>query len=119
MSNVPICIGWKVLVEPKAGKTLSKGGIDVTATIDAQEHLAYIGKLVAVGEAAFMTKTTGGLDMSQWKARPQIGDYVIYPPYGGLKIRRAGEASELRLLNDTDIMALIDNPDDFYAWVDV
>lgn len=118
MTSVPIPVGWKVIVEPKAGKTQSEGGIDVSATQDAQEHLVYLGTIVAVGEAAFMTRTTGGLDMSQWKVRPAIGDNVIFSPYGGLKLSKSGGGT-LILMNDTDIHAVIDSLDDFYAWIDV
>lgn len=119
MSNVPIAVGWKVIVKPKTGKTKSEQGIDLSATVDAQEHLVYIGELIEVGEAAFMTRTTGGLDMSTWKVRPQVGDHVIFAPYGGLRIRQRGEKRELRLMNDTDIMAVIDDPDAYYSWIDV
>lgn len=119
MSNVPIPVGWKVIVEPKAGKTESEGGIDVSATQDAQEHLVYLGTIVARGEAAFITKTVGGLDMSQWKVRPEVGDNVIFSPYGGLKLHRSGDGPDLILMNDTDIHAVIDSLDDFYAWIDV
>ena len=119
MSNVPIAVGWKVIVKPKTGKTESEHGIDLSATVDAQEHLVYVGELIEVGEAAFMTRTTGGLDMSTWKVRPQVGDHVIFAPYGGLRIRQRGEKSELRLMNDTDIMAVIDDPDAYYSWIDV
>jgi co-chaperonin GroES (HSP10) len=120
MSEIPIPIGWKVIVKPKEGKLTSDGGIDVSASREAQEHLCYIGELVAVGEAAFTTKTKGGIDMSEWKVRPQVGDFVLYPPYAGQRISRSGEdEAPLRLLNDTDITALIGDPDAFYAWVDV
>ncbi len=123
MSNrkapVPIPVGWKVIVKPKEATTISKGGIDVSASEDAQNHLVYIGTIVAIGEAAFMTKTQGGLDLSKWKVRPQVGDHVIFAPYGGLHIHQRGEKWPLRLLNDTDIQALVDDPDDYYAWVDV
>lgn len=118
MSTIPIAVGWKVIVKPKAGKQVSDGGIDLEATVDAQEHLVYLGELVEVGEAAFLTKTTGGLDMSQWKVRPAVGDNVIFAPYGGLRIRVRGEKNPLILMNDTDIQAIIDDPDAYYSWID-
>ena len=119
MSSIPIPVGWKVIIEPKKGKTMSAGGIDVEATVEAQNHLVYLGTLVAVGEAAFITKTVGGLDMSSWKVRPEVGDNVIFSPYGGLQIRRSGTTQPLILMNDTDIHAVVDNLDDYYAWIDV
>ena len=118
MSKIPLPVGWKVIVRPKKGKTVSDGGIDVSATADAQEHLVYLGEMVAIGEAAFKTKTMGGLDMSTWKTVPQIGDHVIFSPYGGLQIHPSGEESKLILMNDTDIHALVDDADDYFAWID-
>ncbi len=118
MSNVPIPLGWKVLIAPKVGKTMTAQGIDVSATAEAEKHLNYIGKIVDLGEAAFTACTKSGIDMSMWKARPQVGDYVIYHPYSGMQIRRAGD-DDLVLLNDTDIQALIDDPDAYYSWIDV
>lgn len=119
---VPVAIGWKVIVEPIRGKKETEAGIDLSASMDAQEHLQYMGKLVAVGEAAFNAQTKGGIDMSSWKARPQVGDYVIYSPYGGVRIRRTEKDGKERpiliLMNDTDIHAIIDDPSKYYSWVD-
>lgn len=117
--SMPVVVGWKVLIEPKRGKTQTEGGIDVSVTEQAQEHLAYIGKIVAMGEAAFSARTQGGIDMAEWKARPQVGDFVMFQPYGGMMVRPTGEQKPLRLMNDTDIVAIIDSPDDFYSWIDV
>jgi co-chaperonin GroES (HSP10) len=119
MSNVPIAVGWKVIVKPRKGKTESETGIDLSATVEAQEHLVYLGTLIEVGEAAFKTKTAGGLDMSTWKVRPQVGDHVIFAPYGGLRIRQRGEKQPLILMNDTDIMGIVDDLDAYYSWIDI
>jgi len=121
MSSVPIALGWKVIVAPKRGKQTTDSGIDISAGADAEEHLNYVGEVIAMGEAAFTAKTKSGIDMSAWKVRPQVGDFVLYTPYSGMRIRRSGEKGEnwIILLNDTDIQALIDDPDDYYAWLDI
>ncbi len=122
MSNVvPIALGWKVIIRPKEGKTLSAGGIDVSAASDAEAHLSYIGEVLALGEAAFTARTKSGIDMSAWKVRPQVGDWIIHTPYAGMRLRRTGAADEqwLILMNDTDVQAIIDDPGDFYSWVDI
>lgn len=119
---VPIPVGWKVIIEPLRGKKETEAGIDLSASMDAQEHLQYIGKLVAVGESAFTAETKGGINMSQWKVRPQEGDFVIYSPYGGVRIRRTEKDGKERpiliLMNDTDVHAVIDDPTKYYSWVD-
>jgi co-chaperonin GroES (HSP10) len=118
MAEIPIAMGWKVIVRPQKGKTMSAEGIDISASRAAQEHLTYIGEIVSMGECAFSTRTKGGIDMNTWKVKPQVGDNVMYPPYAGMQIRQSGEDQFLRLMNDTDIVAMISDPDAFYAWVD-
>lgn len=119
-STLPIMVGWKVLVEPKRGKEETESGLDISATVDAQEHLVYIGKILEIGESAFTARTQGGIDMSEWRVRPQKGDSVIYQPYTGMRIRRKGDNGKfLMLMNDTDIMAIIDDPDQYYSWIEV
>ena len=83
--EIPIPMGWKVIIEPKQGKTTSDGGIDVSATRAAQEHLVYMGTILAMGEAAFTAVTKGGINMNEWEVKPQVGDTVIYSPYGGMQ----------------------------------
>lgn len=124
--EIPIPIGWKVIIQPKAPKEETVGGIVIAKdTQEAEKHLIYIGQIIAMGEACFMTKTTGGLDMSQWAVRPQVGDWAVYSPYAGIRIRQAGrnedQSSEhfLLLMNDTDIHAIVDDPANYYGWVDV
>ncbi len=120
MSSIPLPLGWKVIVKPKKALTTSEGGIDVSAAADAESHLTYTGEILAIGEAAFTARTKSGIDMSAWKVRPQVGDFVIHTPYAGMRIRRSGEKDEdyIILMNDTDIQALIDDVSDYYAWVD-
>lgn len=121
---IPIPVGWKVIIEPVSGKTMTDAGIDVSATVEAQEHLQYLGKLVAVGEAAFKAETKGGINMLEWEVRPQVGDHVLFTPYSGMPIRRVkrsdGKARPtLILMNDTDIHAVVDDPNNYYSWVEV
>lgn len=117
--EIPIPLGWKVIVKPKDGKTTTDGGIDVSATKAAQEHLVYMGEIIAMGEAAFSARTAGGIDMSQWKAKPEVGDCVIYSPYGGMQIRPSGYDGFILLMNDTDIHGIIGDENNFYSWIDV
>ncbi len=118
---VPLCLGWKVIVLPKSGRQMSAGGIDITASQDAESHLSYIGQILDLGEAAFTARTKSGIDMSAWKVRPQVGDWVIHTPYAGMRIRRSGAENEkwVVLMNDTDIQCIIDDPDDYFSWVDI
>ncbi len=124
-SEVPIPIGWRVIIAPKQAKDMSSGGIDISASVDAEQHLIYIGQIVAMGEACFTTKTPGGIDLGKFAVKPQVGDWVIYPPYGGIRIRQSGagggsddEPKYLLLFKDSDLQCIIEDPDNFYSWLD-
>lgn len=118
MNNPPVMVGWKILVKPKEGKTTSEGGVDISATVEAEEHLVYVGEIIAMGEAAFTARTQGGIDMSKWKVRPQPGDHIIFKTYAGMRVRPKGEKKFLLLMNDTDVQAIIEDPNEYYSWVD-
>ncbi len=118
-AEIPIPLGWKVIVRPKKAKQYSEEGIDLSATEDAQEHLVYLGELLAVGESAYTSRTVGGIDMKEWKVRPRVGDFVLFAPYGGMKIRQRGEKTNLILFNDTDIQGIVSDPDNYFTWIDV
>ena len=119
---IPIAVGWRVIVEKVPGKRVSDGGIALDATIHAQQHLMYMAKVVSIGEAAFKARTKGGIDMNEWVRVPQVGDYVIVPAYGGQPVRRTEKDGKerplLTILNDTDIIAIIEDPSYYYSWVD-
>ena len=117
-NEIPLVMGWKVIVRPKSAKEMSEGGIVIEAAADAEEHLVYVGQIVAIGEAAYKARTQGGIDMSKWKRVPVVDDWVIFSPYGGLNIRQRGEKKPLRLMNDTDIHAIVNDPDAYFAWID-
>ena len=119
---IPVPVGWRVIVEMCTGKGVSDGGIDLSATLEAQNHLMYLAQIKAVGEAAFGATTKGGIDMTKWSATPEVGDYVIVPAYGGQPIRRRKKGDKdrplLKILNDTDVIAIVSDPADYYSWVD-
>lgn len=117
--KLPRPMGWKLLVKPKRAKKVSAGGlILVDETSEAEEAMIYIGKVLAIGEAAFKTKTQGGIDLSTWDFVPEVGDWVVYAPFAGQKMRVKGDDSIILLLNDTEIQGLVDNPDEYWSWLD-
>jgi len=118
-------VGWRYLIEPKRPKTQSKGGIVlVPETQEAEAHLRYIGKVLAVGEAAHQTRTTGGIDMANFVVRPEVGSWVLFSPYGGFQIRKRVEDDDdpgiLLVVKDTDIHGVFNSFEDtenFWSWV--
>jgi co-chaperonin GroES (HSP10) len=116
--KLPIPLGWKVLVRPKQAPKQSKGGIIFDSkTTEAEQSMVYVGQILAMGDAAFTAKTQGGVSLSHIR-RPQVGSWVIFAPFAGQKMRVKGDDSLLILMNDTELQGVIENPDDYYAWIE-
>lgn len=98
---------WRVLVAPVKPKSVTAGGIILSdQSFDAAQHLNYIGKVVAIGAGALKHER---LKVGYDGEPPfELGDYIIYKRYAGLKLAYAG----LRLLaiNDDDILLKTDDP---------
>lgn len=117
--KLPRPIGWKLLVRPRQAKKMSSGGIVLaTETSESEEAMTFIGQVIAIGEAAFKATTQGGIEMDQFMTVPQLGDWVVYAPFAGQKMRVRGDDSIFLLLNDTEIQGLVDNPEDYWSWID-
>ena len=58
--DLPIPMGWKILIQPNQTKSKTKGGIILPSK--AKESEAYLtahGEVVAVGELAYRDRNTG------------------------------------------------------------
>lgn len=103
--DLPMPLYWRVLIMPVRPRTMSKGGIVLPASSQAtQQHLNYIGKVVAVGSLAFTDKR-----LVAEKNIPLVGDYVAYGRYAGQVLSYKGV--RLLIVNDDEILAVINNPD--------
>jgi len=100
---------WRVLVEPYIPKY--KGLIETPREVETAERiLATQGRVIQVGEFAFQSKTSAGLCLADEPNRPKVGDYVLYEQYAGQEVHlRSGNV--LRLLNDTEILMVIADPE--------
>lgn len=116
---LPKPMGWKLLIRPRQAKKMSAGGIVLSNEVsDAEESMTFIGQVIAIGEAAFMATTQGGINMAEFVDVPDVGDWVVYAPFAGQKMRVKGDDSIFLLLNDTEIQGLVANPDDYWSWID-
>ena len=107
---------WKVLIEPLPPKEMTAGGIVLPDEVrDADQQLTCVGQIVRLGGLAFQAQTKAGLDLSREPNRPREGMWVLCHQYAGQKLW-AGDV-EYRLLNDTEIMAVTDQPDVFRNYV--
>lgn len=115
LENLPLRpLNWTLLVQPLEAKKTSAGGIDLSATERAQDILATVGELIALGPQAFKGKSTSGCDLSV--DPPVIGDWVAWPKFCGQEFRLR-DGRRLISLNDTDLIAVAKRPQDLVIYV--
>ena len=106
-SKLPQPTGWRILVLPFKMKEKSKGGIIHTeSTLERQQVASTCGLVQAMGPNCY--------DKEKFPEGPwcKKGDWVIFARYAGSRIQIDG--GEVRLLNDDEVLATIENPEDIY-----
>jgi hypothetical protein len=69
-----------------------------------------VGRIVQVGEFAYQSKTTAGLDLAAARVRANLGEYWLFEMYAGQEVHlRTGHI--LRLLTDTELLMRVYDPD--------
>ena len=102
--ELPMPMGWKVLIQPNQSKSKTAGGIILPSK--AKENEAYLtahGQVAKVGELAYRERGTG----EGWKIsnKPKVGDKVTYGKYAGQKLVINGV--RFLLLNDDEITSIL------------
>ncbi len=93
--------GGHVLVKPEKVEEVTKGGIILTQTTrDSEQAAATIGKVVAIGPAAWKDIDDG----TPWC---KLGDKISYAKYAGVSMKGADNESYV-LINDNDILSVLD-----------
>ena len=106
-SKLPKPTGWRLLVLPFKMKEKTKGGIIMSdITIEKQQVASQCGLVVELGEQCY--------DKERYPEGPwcKKGDWVVFARYAGSRIQIDG--GEVRLLNDDEILATIENPEDIF-----
>ena len=104
--KLPKPTGYRMLILPFAPAQKTKGGIYLAKqTVDRERLTTVVGYVVALGPDAY--KDLNKFPEGAWC---QEGDWVIFGRYAGARIQIDG--GDLRLLNDDEILALIDDPED-------
>lgn len=107
---------WRLLVTPLPPREASKGGIVLPEdTRRAEELHTCVGRVERLGALAFRAQTKAGLDLAHEPNRPQAGSWILFHQYAGQKLW-VGER-EYRLLSDTDVLAVTDDPEQFRNYV--
>ena len=105
-SKIPQPTGWRLLVLPFKMKEKTKGGIVLAeATLERQQVASQCGLVMAMGPQCYK-------DKERYPEGPwcKVNDWVMFARYAGSRIKIDG--GEIRLLNDDEVLATIDSPED-------
>jgi co-chaperonin GroES (HSP10) len=103
--TLPQPTGYRLLIKPVEVKTATASGLALPEqAIKAQEHLRYIGQVVAMGPEAYQHEKFA----EPWC---QVGDWVAPGQYAGQELQVRNEtnnAAKFRLINDDEVLAKVD-----------
>jgi len=105
-TNLPQPTGWRMLVLPFKMKDKTKGGLVITDdTLERQQVASQCGLVLAMGPQCYS-------DKERYPEGPwcKVQDWVMFARYAGSRIQIQG--GEVRLLNDDEVLAKIENPED-------
>ena len=105
-AKIPKPTGWRILVLPFKMKDKTKGGIVLAeTTLEIQQVASQCGLVLAMGSQCYK-------DKERYPEGPwcKVNDWVMFARYAGSRIKIDG--GEIRLLNDDEILATIDSPED-------
>jgi len=103
--SLPRPTGYRILILPFTASTVTKGGIHLAkATVDKERLATVVGYVVALGPDAY--SDSHKFPEGAWCKE---GDWVIFGRYAGARFQIEG--GDMRLLNDDEILACIDNPE--------
>ena len=108
LEKMPEPTGWRILILPYKGKAKTEGGVLLPDQAVEREALATVcGYVLKMGPLAYQDKDKFGENSTPWCKEK---DWVIFGRYAGSRFRIEG--GEVRLLNDDEILATINNPED-------
>jgi co-chaperonin GroES (HSP10) len=108
LDRLPTPTGWRILILPYQGKKKSDGGIILTSETQEKERVATVcGYVLKVGPLAYKDSAKFGDQAKPWCKK---GDWIIFGRYAGSRFKIEG--GEVRLLNDDEVLASINSPDD-------
>ena len=103
--KLPKPTGWRMLVLPFKMADKTKGGLFLgQETLERQQVASQCGLVLEMGPHCY--------DKEKFPEGPwcKKGDWVVFARYAGSRIQIDG--GEVRLLNDDEVLATIDNPED-------
>jgi len=108
-AKLPTPTGYRILILPFVPGKVTRGGIHLAKqTVDKERLATVVGYVVRLGPDAY--KDDRKFPKGPWC---QEGDWIIFGRYAGARIQIEG--GDLRLLNDDEILAVINDPEDILA----
>jgi len=106
VEKLPNPVGWRMVLFPLKLKEKTKGGLLLTdETVEQSQITTNICKVLKMGSLCYK-------DEEKFPTGPwcKEGDWVLITRYAGSRIRIDG--GELRIINDDEILAKVDDPRD-------
>ena len=104
--KLPKPTGWRIIVLPFKMGDKTKGGVVLhEATLERQQVASQCGLVLAMGPQCYK-------DKERYPDGPwcKINDWVVFARYAGSRIHIEG--GEIRLLNEDEVLATVQNPED-------
>ena len=115
IERLPQPTGWRILIMPFRPPEKSDGGILLAPkTLEEDVIQTQVGYVLKAGPLAYKAKAR--YPTGEWCKE---GDWVIFARYAGSRFRLNGDkkaafGSEVRMLNDDEVLGTILDPKDIY-----
>jgi len=106
LEKIPKPAGWRIVLFPLKLKGKTKGGVILTdETVEESQITTNICKVLKTGSLCYK-------DKKRYPDGPwcKEGDWVIITRYAGSRVKIDG--GELRIINEDEILAVVDDPRD-------
>ena len=105
-NKLPQPTGWRILVLPFKMNEKTKGGVIMNeSTLERQQVASQCGNVLAMGPDCYNDKNR--FSDGPWC---KVGDWIVFARYAGSRIEIEG--GEVRLLNDDEVLATVQDPTD-------
>jgi co-chaperonin GroES (HSP10) len=109
LDRMPQPTGWRMLILPYRGKETTEGGIYIpNKVLDDTQIQTVVGYVVKQGPLCY--KDPEKFPDGPWCEEKQ---WVVFARYAGSRFRIEG--GECRILNDDEVLATIDDPEDILS----
>ena len=104
--RLPKPTGWRIVILPYRGAEKSKGGIVIAEQTRQREQAGTVcGYVLSVGPLAYADE--GKFPNGPWCKE---GDWIVFGRYAGARLPI--DEGEIRIINDDEVLATIQNPED-------